>query len=162
MCVRWPNLTIIFPLSNPTSKTEVIPADALAWSDGRAIIATGSPFDPVVINGKRCRIGQGNNAYIFPGVGLGVAVTRASRVTDGMFLDAGKALAQMVTQKDLDETAIYPELSRIRECSHAVACATARRAVKEGYAEADILEGLEETVRRAMWEPEYLPIRYEA
>jgi malate dehydrogenase (oxaloacetate-decarboxylating) len=152
---------VIFPLSNPTSKAEVTPADALAWSDGRAIVATGSPFHPVEINGTRYRIGQGNNSFIFPGVGLGVTVSRARRVTDGMFLDAAKALAQMVTQKDLDETAVYPELTRIRECSHAVACATVRRAVHEGYAQDDILENLEETVRRAMWEPEYLPIRYE-
>jgi malic enzyme len=153
---------IIFPLSNPTSKTEVTPADALAWTEGRAIVATGSPFDPVQFKGKRYRIGQGNNAFIFPGVGLGVTVSRARRVTDGMFLDAAKTLAQMVTQKDLDETAVYPELTRIRECSHAVACATVRRAVEQGHAEEEILEGLEETVRRAMWLPEYLPIRYEA
>jgi malate dehydrogenase (oxaloacetate-decarboxylating) len=155
------NRPIVLPLSNPTSKTEVIPADALAWSDGRAIIATGSPFGPVVLNGKRFRIGQGNNSFIFPGVGLGVTVSRARRVTDGMFLDAAKTLAQMVTQKDLDETAVYPELSRIRECSHAVACATVRRAVRQGHADEEILEGLEETIRRAMWMPEYLPIRYE-
>lgn len=153
---------IIFPLSNPTSKAEVIPADALAWSGGRVIIATGSPFDPIVTDGKRFRIGQGNNSFIFPGVGLGVTVCRARRVTDGMFLDAAKALAQMVTQKDLDETAVYPELTRIRDCSQAVACATVRRAVKQGLADDDILEGLEETIRRAMWEPEYLPVRYEA
>ncbi len=152
---------IIFPLSNPTSKTEVIPADALAWSEGRAILATGSPFSPVVIDGKRYRIGQGNNAYVFPGVGLGVTVSRARRVTDGMFLDGAKALAQMVAQKDLDETAVYPDLTRIRECSHAVACATIRRAVQEGHADEEILESLEETVRQAMWIPEYLPIRYE-
>jgi malate dehydrogenase (oxaloacetate-decarboxylating)(NADP+) len=91
-----------------------------------------------------------------------ITVTPARRVTDGMFLDAAKALAQMVTPKDLEETAIYPRLTRIRECSHAVACATAMRAVKEGYADEEILEGLEETVRRAMCVPEYLPIRHEA
>jgi malate dehydrogenase (oxaloacetate-decarboxylating) len=152
---------IIFPLSNPTSKTEVTPADALRWSDGRAIVATGSPFDPVEFKGRRLRIGQCNNAFIFPGVGLGIAVARARRVTEGMFLDAAKALAGMVTQEDLDETAVYPNLTRIRECSHAVACATVRRAVEQGYAEEEILEGLEDTIRRAMWMPEYLPIRYE-
>jgi malic enzyme len=152
---------VIFPLSNPTSKTEVIPADALSWSDGRAIVATGSPFTPVEMKGRRYRIGQGNNAYIFPGVGLGVTIARARRVTDGMFLDAAKALAEMVTRKDLDETAIYPDLTRIRDCSHAVACATIKRAVKEGYADEEILDGLEETVQRAMWAPEYLPLRYE-
>ena len=152
---------VIFPLSNPTSKSEARPADVLSWSEGRAIVATGSPFDPVERNGKRFRIGQANNALIFPGVGLGVTVSRARRVTDSMFLDAAKAMAEMVTQKDLNETAVYPDLNRIRECSHAVACATIRRAVEEGHAEEEILEGLEETVRRAMWIPEYLPIRYE-
>jgi malate dehydrogenase (oxaloacetate-decarboxylating) len=152
---------IIFPLSNPTSKAEVTPAEALLWSDGRAIVATGSPFDPVEIKGKRYRIGQGNNAFIFPGVGLGVTVARARRVTDGMFLDAAKALARMVTQQDLDESAVFPNLTRIRECSHAVACATVRRAVAQGHADEEVLEELEETVRRAMWVPEYLPIRYE-
>ncbi|HSW39225.1 MAG TPA: NAD-dependent malic enzyme, partial [Acidobacteriota bacterium] len=152
---------VIFPLSNPTSKTEVIPADALAWSEGRAIVATGSPFDPVVLGGRRYRIGQCNNAFIFPGVGLGIAVSRARRVTDEMFLDAAKALAGMVTQNDLDETAAFPALTRIRECSQAVACATIRRAVEQGHADEEILEHLEETVRRAMWRPEYLPIRFE-
>ena len=78
-----------------------------------------------------------------------------------MFLDAAKAMAAMVTQKDLDEAAVYPDLTRIRECSHAVACATVRRGVEEGHIEGEILEGLEETIRRAMWVPEYLPIRYE-
>ncbi len=152
---------IIFPLSNPTSKSEAIPADVLSWSEGRAIVATGSPFDPVEIKGKRFRIGQANNALIFPGVGLGVTAARARRVTDSMFLDAAKAMAAMVTQKDLDEAAVYPDLTRIRECSHAVACATVRRGVEEGHVEGEILEGLEETIRRAMWVPEYLPIRYE-
>jgi malate dehydrogenase (oxaloacetate-decarboxylating) len=153
---------IIFPLSNPTSKAEVTPADALRWSDGKAIIATGSPFDPVEIKGRHFRIGQGNNSFIFPGVGLGVTVAQARRVTDEMFLDAAKALARMVTQEDLDESAVYPNLTRIRECSHAVACATVRRAVEQGHADEEILEELEETIRRAMWMPEYLPIRYEA
>jgi malic enzyme len=152
---------IIFPLSNPTSKSECTAEDAIRWSDGRAIVATGSPFDPVTHNGKRYRIGQGNNAFIFPGVGLGLAVSRARQVSDGMFLEAAKALASKVTAKDLEETAVYPELSRIRECSHWVACRTVERAVKEGYADEEILEDLEENIKRAMWFPKYLPMRYE-
>jgi len=152
---------IIFPLSNPISKSECTPEQAIHWSDGRAIVATGSPFAPVSFNGKRYRIGQCNNSFIFPGVGLGLTVAGARTVTDGIFLDAAKSLAAQVTAQDLDECAVYPELKRIRDCSHAVACASVRRAVLEGYAHAELLENLEETVRRVMWFPTYLPIHHE-
>jgi malate dehydrogenase (oxaloacetate-decarboxylating) len=151
---------IVFPLSNPTSKSECTAAEAIRWSDGRAIVATGSPFDPVVHLGRKHRIGQGNNAFVFPGVGLGLWVGGARRVTDVMFLDAARALADLVSPADLDQGAVYPELKRIRECSHAVACAVIRRAVAEGHAPAGTLPGLEETVSRAMWFPTYRPIRY--
>ena len=150
---------IVFPLSNPTSKSECTAADAIRWSDGRAIVATGSPFDPVAHRGRTYRIGQGNNAFVFPGVGLGLWVGGVRRVTDTMFLDAAQALAGLVSQADLDQGAVYPALTRIRDCSHAVACAVIRRAVSEGHASAAILPGLEETVRRAMWVPKYRPIR---
>jgi malic enzyme len=152
---------IIFPLSNPTSKSECTPEQAITWSDGNAILATGSPFDPVHYEGTTYRIGQGNNAFIFPGLGLGICVAHARRVTDGMFLDAAKALAHMVTVEDLEQGAVYPPLTKIRDCSHAVACATIRRAVAEGHADEQILGKLEETVRRSMWFPDYRPIRYE-
>ena len=152
---------IIFPLSNPTSKSECTPENAIRWSDGHAIVATGSPFDPVSYGGHRFRIGQGNNAFIFPGIGLGLTVARARRVTDTMFLEAAKVLASQVTRVDLDQGAVYPELTRIRECSHAVACATVRQAVSEGLADEEILEHLEERIQQAMWFPEYLPFRYE-
>jgi malic enzyme len=152
---------IIFPLSNPTSKSECTAEDAIVWSEGRAIVATGSPFAPVTYGGRRYRIGQCNNSFIFPGVGLGATVAQAKHISNGMFLDAAKALAASVTAEDLEETAIYPQLSRIREVSHAVACAAIRRAVAEGNADPAVLADLEETVRRAMWFPEYLPVRYE-
>ncbi len=154
---------IIFPLSNPTSKTECTPEDALRWTDGRAIVATGSPFAPVTLNGKRYRIGQCNNAFVFPGVGLGLAICQATHVSNGMFLEAAKSLASYVHEDDLAESAVYPELSKIRDCSMSVACATIKRAVDEGHADPEILEAgpLERTVKRAMWYPEYLPIRYE-
>jgi len=160
MC-RCNERPIIFPLSNPTSKTECAPEDAIRWSDGRAILATGSPFDPVSFGGKRFRIGQCNNAFVFPGIGLGLTIARARRVTDGIFLDAAKALAAHVSSQDLAECAVYPQLSEIREVSFAVACATIRRAVAEGHADPDVLDSLESTVRRAMWYPDYLPIRFE-
>jgi malate dehydrogenase (oxaloacetate-decarboxylating) len=152
---------IIFPLSNPTSKTECTPEDAMRWSDGRAIMATGSPFAPVEMNGKRFRIGQCNNAFVFPGIGLGLTIARATHVSNGMFLEAAKALAHEVLPSDIESGAVYPELARIRDCSFKVACATIRRAVDEGHADADILEHLEKTVEHAMWAPEYLPMRYE-
>jgi malic enzyme len=151
----------VFPLSNPTSKSECTPEDALRWSDGRAIVATGSPFPRVSMSGRSHRIGQCNNAFVFPGVGLGLAISRARRVTDGMFLEAAKALADQVTAEDLAEGAVYPQLTRIRDCSFAVACATIRKAVAEGHADGEILEHLGPTVERAMWSPEYLPLRYE-
>jgi malate dehydrogenase (oxaloacetate-decarboxylating) len=152
---------MIFPLSNPTSKSECTAQDAVCWSDGRAVVATGSPFAPVEYGGRQHRIGQCNNAFIFPGVGLGVCVARARRVSDGMFLAAAAALADRVTAEDLAESAVYPQLSRIRECSHAVACAVIQRAVAEGHAADGVLTNLEDTVRRAMWLPEYVPIRHE-
>lgn len=92
---------------------------------------------------------------------MGVWVGGVTRVTDGMFLEGAKALANEVKESDLAEVAIYPELSRIRECSHAVACVVIRRAVEEGHADAGVLDDLEEKVRRAMWFPEYRRIRYE-
>jgi len=152
---------VVFPLSNPTSKAECTAAQAIQWSDGRAIVATGSPFEPVTYRGRGYRIGQGNNAFIFPGVGLGLWVGGVRRVTDAMFLAAAQALAALVGEPDLAQGAVYPELTRIRDCSHAVACAVIRCAVAEGHAAPAILDGLEETVRRAMWVPEYRPLRYQ-
>jgi malate dehydrogenase (oxaloacetate-decarboxylating) len=152
---------IVFPLSNPTSKAECTAEEALRWSDGRAIVATGSPFPPVTLGGRRFRIGQCNNSFVFPGVGLGLTVSGARRVSNGMFLEAAKALAAEVKAADIAEGAVYPELARIRDCSFAVACATIRCAVTEGHADPEILEHLEKTVERAMWYPEYLPMRFE-
>jgi malate dehydrogenase (oxaloacetate-decarboxylating) len=149
---------IILPLSNPTSQSECTAEEAIRWSEGRAVVATGSPFAPVRHRDRTYRIGQCNNSYIFPGVGLGVCVSRARYVSDGMFLDAAKALADSAAS---EESGVFPSLTRIRECSHAVACAVIRRAVAEGHADARVLVNLEETVQRAMWFPDYLPFRYE-
>ena len=152
---------VIFPLSNPTSKAECTPADALAWTDGRALVATGSPFQPVEQGGKRFRIGQCNNSFIFPGVGLGAWVADVQRITDGMFLEAARALAGCLAESDLEETALFPRLAHIRDISHAVACAVIRRAVAEGQAEPEQAEDVEKRVRAAMWKPEYRPFVYQ-
>jgi malic enzyme len=151
---------VIFPLSNPTSKSECTPQDAIQWSDGRAIVATGSPFPPVVHNGTRFRIGQGNNAFVFPGMGLGIWLGRATKVTDGMLLEAARALSRHVTDSDLKESAVYPALTRIRDCSLSVACAVMGKAASEGNAAAELPSPLEESVRKAMWFPDYQDIRY--
>jgi malic enzyme len=152
---------VIFPLSNPTANAECTAADALRWSEGRALVATGSPFDPVELAGRRHRIGQCNNSFIFPGIGLGAWVGRVRKITDAMFLDAARVLAASVSESDLAEGALFPHLSGIREISHAVACAVIGRAVREGQADAAMLENVEARVRAAMWFPEYLPLRYE-
>jgi malic enzyme len=151
---------IVFPLSNPTSKSECTADEAIRWSEGRAIVATGSPFDPVAYRSRTYRIGQGNNAFVFPGIGLGLWVGRVRRVTDAMFLDAAKALASQVSDEDVASGAVYPGLARIRDCSHAVACAVIRRAVAEGHAAPSMLSGLDAAVSRAMWFPRYRPMRY--
>jgi malic enzyme len=152
---------LVFPISNPTSKAECTAEEAVTWSDGRAIVATGSPFAPVVHKGVRHRIGQCNNAFIFPGIGLGVCVAKARHMSDGMFLESARALAKHVTEADIAESAVFPQIATIRECSHSVACAVIRRAVAEGHAAPEVLVNLDEVVRRAMWFPEYLPIRHD-
>jgi len=152
---------VIFPLSNPTSKSECTADEAVRWSGGRAIVATGSPFAPVEYDGTRRRIGQSNNSFIFPGVGLGLWAGRVTRVTDGMFLDAARALADQVTASDLDEGAVYPALGRIRACSLAVACAVVRRAMREQVTDLRLDAGLEDRVASAMWVPAYRPFLYE-
>ncbi|MCC7014599.1 MAG: NAD-dependent malic enzyme [Planctomycetes bacterium] len=153
---------VIFPLSNPTSKAECTPADALRWTDGRALVATGSPFAPVELQGRRFRTGQCNNSFIFPGVGLGAWVGRLRYISDEMFLDAAHTLANCVSEADLAEGALFPQLGRIRDISHAIACAVIRRGIEQGHAERSLERGLEERVRRSMWFPQYLPFRSEA
>jgi malic enzyme len=152
---------VIFPLSNPTSKSECTADEAVRWSGGRAIVATGSPFAPVEYGGTRQRIGQSNNSFIFPGVGLGLWAGRVTRVTDGMCLDAARALADQVTARDLEEGAVYPALGRIRACSVAVACAVIRRAMREQLTDRRLDGSIEDLVTAAMWVPAYRPAVYE-
>jgi malate dehydrogenase (oxaloacetate-decarboxylating)(NADP+) len=116
---------IVFALSNPTSKAECTAGQAYAWSEGRAIFASGSPFDPVELNGRRFVPGQGNNIYIFPGVGMGVLASQAREVTDAMFLAAARTLAGMVSGDDLAMGRVYPSLTQIRDVSRRIATAVA-------------------------------------
>jgi malic enzyme len=147
---------IILPLSNPTANTEARPADLLAWTDGRAIIATGSPFAPVDHEGIRHEIGQANNVYVFPGIGLGAIVSGARSVSDGMILAAARTLAAAVTDDRLETGALYPPIAALRDVSRAVAISVAREAVTSGIAPA-APHALEADIDTAMWWPQYVP-----
>jgi malate dehydrogenase (oxaloacetate-decarboxylating)(NADP+) len=148
---------VVFALSNPTSRAECTAEEAYAWSDGRALFASGSPFDPVVVNGVRMRPGQGNNAYVFPGIGMGALAVEASRLPEELFLTAARALAAFVSTADLDAGALYPKLGEIRRVSHAIATAVAERAIELGLAGVADLRGdaLSERIRAAQYDPYY-------
>jgi len=142
---------IVLPLSNPTSVCEATPVDVLAWTSGRALVATGSPFEAVTVDGVRHEIGQANNAFIFPGVGLGAIVAEAPIVTDRMFLIAARVLAESVTDARLSTGALYPPVSDLRALSRRIAVAVAREA---GTLDDDEVEL---GVDGAMWWPSYVP-----
>ena len=146
---------IVFALSNPTSQAECSAEEAYRWTKGRALFACGSPFDPVKYEGKTYVARQGNNSYIFPGVGLGAIVSRAQRITDQMFMDAARTLAQLVTDDDLAQGSLYPALPRIREVSAHIACAVAETAYKSGLAGKPRPGDVMADVRAQMFDPNY-------
>ncbi|MFC8342814.1 NAD-dependent malic enzyme [Streptomyces sp. NPDC057280] len=148
---------IILPMSNPTRLAEAVPAELLDWTDGRALVATGSPFEPVTRDGVTHLIGQANNALVFPGLGLGAVVARATRVTDGMLAAAAHAVAAQV-DPTAPGAAILPLTNELRRTSTAVAVAVARAAAEDGVARTTIDATVEERVRAAMWEPVYRPV----
>lgn len=150
---------IVLPLSNPTSKAECTAEQAIRWTDGRAIVATGSPFADVEHGGKRHVIGQANNVYIFPGVGLGTAIAEAREVTTEMFHIASATLARLVGQDRLDVGAIYPSQSELRRVSFEIACAVVRYASENNLGRRVAPEEVEGVVRAAVWEPRYVPVR---
>jgi malate dehydrogenase (oxaloacetate-decarboxylating) len=144
---------VIMPLSNPTAKAEAVPADLLAWTDGRALVATGSPFDPVVHEDTTYRIAQANNALVFPGLGLGVAVVRAGRVSEGMLAAAADAVAGL-SDATTPGAALLPPVDNLRQVSATVAVAVARAAVADGLAQLPLDDPIQQ-VHEAMWQPEY-------
>ena len=145
------------PMSNPTSLTEVLPEDVMRWTDGRALVATGSPFPPVNYNGVVHRVGQANNMFIFPAMGLGAVAARATKITDTMFLAAAKALAACLSDEALKEGALYPSIDDVREVSRAVAIAVVSQAITDGVGQA--VDDIEAAVDAEIWEPEYRPHR---
>ena len=150
---------IVLPLSNPTSKAECTAEEAIRWTDGRAIVATGSPFADVEHAGKRHVIGQANNVFIFPGIGLGAAIAEAREVTTEMFHIASDTLARLVSQDRLDVGAIYPHQSELRRVSFEIACAVVRYASEHNLGRRIDPENVEAMVRAAVWDPSYVPVR---
>ncbi|HDV5710470.1 TPA: NAD-dependent malic enzyme [Legionella pneumophila] len=148
---------IIFPLSNPTSRAEAIPQDLLNWTAGKALIATGSPFEPVAINGHKIEIAQCNNSYIFPGVGLGVVAGQAKRVTDLMMMAAAVALSELAPAIRTGEGRLLPELNSIREVSQHIARAVILQGIKEGHIGPMNDNEIDDSIKRTMWTPQYEP-----
>ncbi|HAU1320560.1 TPA: NAD-dependent malic enzyme [Legionella pneumophila] len=148
---------IIFPLSNPTSRAEAIPHDLLNWTAGKALIATGSPFEPVAMNGRNIEIAQCNNSYIFPGVGLGVVAGQAKRVTNLMMMAAAVALSELAPAVKTGEGRLLPELTSIREVSQHIARAVILQGIKEGHIEPMSDNQIDDSIKRTVWTPQYEP-----
>lgn len=147
---------IVFALSNPTSKSECTAAQAYQWSGGKALFASGSPFDPVDFAGRHFVPRQGNNSYIFPGVGLGVVSVRSTRVTDEMFMAAARTLAAHTSDADLAQGSLYPPLNGVREVSAHIAAAVAEIAYRDGYATHERPDDLLAFMRTQMYDPRYV------
>lgn len=146
---------VIFALSNPTSKAECTAEQAYSWSDGRAVFASGSPFAALTLNGQEFRPGQGNNAYVFPGIGLGAIACHARTISDEMFLEAARVLAEQVGEKDLLAGTVYPPLTDIREVSLAIAVAVAKKAWQQGLARLEQPSDIERMIAAQMYDPNY-------
>jgi malate dehydrogenase (oxaloacetate-decarboxylating) len=148
---------VVLPMSNPTHLAEAQPADLIRWTEGRALVATGSPFEPVTHDGVTYEIGQANNALVFPGLGLGVIAARATRVTEGMLLAAARSVAELV-DTSTPGAPLLPQVESLRATSAAVAAAVARAAQRDGVAGAAVDGDLEDQLRRLMWTPTYRPV----
>lgn len=151
---------VIFPLSNPTSKAECTPVEALQHTDGRALVATGSPFEPVIFNGRTYPVGQCNNCFVFPGIGLGIILSEASRVTDTLFLAAARALAECA-RPSAAQGSLFPSLRNLRQVSREVACRVAQTARDEGLGRTLDDSQIQTELDRMTWFPEYPDLELE-
>ncbi|KAI1316380.1 Malic enzyme [Mortierella claussenii] len=150
---------VVFPLSNPTHQSECSAEEAFKWTDGRAIFASGSPFKDVEYKGKICKVNQINNAMSFPGLGLGITVSRASRVTSKMFMETAVTIANMASEEQLKNGILFPGVGALREVSKEVAAKVCEVAYEQGLARAQLRQGvsLKGVIEESMWVPEYVP-----
>ncbi|HEX8087505.1 MAG TPA: malic enzyme-like NAD(P)-binding protein, partial [Blastocatellia bacterium] len=148
---------VIFPLSNPTSKSEALPMDLIDWTDGRALVATGSPFPPVVFEKRVIHIGQCNNAFIFPGVGLGAIASGARRMPSEVFVAAARALAEFSPALHDQTASLFPALEEVRKVSRRVAIAVGLEAMRLDVADNTSRKELERKIDEMMWVPRYVP-----
>jgi malate dehydrogenase (oxaloacetate-decarboxylating) len=148
---------VIFPLSNPTSRSEATPQNLMEWTEGRALVGTGSPFEPVNVGGRRVPVAQTNNSYIFPGLALGIVASRARHVTDTMVKAAARELVRhLPTQKD-KEGSLLPPLSEARALGRLIGEAVGRQAILDGEAQVTSVEELMHGIEANIWEPVYEP-----
>jgi len=153
------NRPVIFPLSNPTANTEAVPEDIFRWTEGKATVSTGSPFADVTYDGTTHPISQGNNAFIFPGFGLGLMLSGAQKATPSMLNAASIALSEFISDDRLAKGCVYPPVNRIRDASKAVAVAVTKAAIDQGLARVEIDGDINQFVESRMWKPRYFPIR---
>jgi malic enzyme len=154
---RHTPLPVVMPLSNPGDRAEASPADVLRWTEGRAIVATGSPFADVSVDGRPRIVGQANNVFIFPAIGLAAIVAEARELTDELFLVAARVMAGLVTDERLASGAIYPPVAELRQVARAIAVGLVRHARDSGYGRQFRDEEIEPAVDAAMWSPAYVP-----
>ena len=154
---KYSDRPVIFPLSNPTSRSEATAQDLMDWTEGRALIGTGSPFAPVNVSGKKVPVTQTNNSYIFPGLALGIVASKARRVTDTMVKAAAKELVRnLPTQKD-KQASLLPPLSQARKLGRLIGMAVGRQAIRDGQAQVANENALNHELQANFWEPVYVP-----
>jgi len=146
---------VILPMSNPTDISEATPADIMKWTDGAALVATGSPFDPVEVGGEKRRIGQANNVFVFPGIGLGTIVSGATEITGSMIGASSTALAHALEESTIEERCLMPEVNSLWDICGIVGLAVAKQAAKDGVATFTDVDAMEERINAYRWKPEY-------